>query len=139
MSEYVLSMEFESDFKNVDIARYAIQGICAECFGNDTECAADITMAANEAMNNAVEHTDSSTVTVKVVWNGEQMSVFVISGGPPFDPVAAVAGVSQEDMLERDEGGYGLYLIRELVDSFEYEYCDFKNIWKLRKNIVSDR
>lgn len=133
MNERMLTMEFEAHFRNVDIARAALQGISAECFGSDTERAADITMAANEAMNNAVEHTDSKTVKVEVAWNEKELRVFVISGGPTFDPVAASAGLSQEDMLERDEGGYGLYLIRELVDCFAYEYCDLRNIWKLYK------
>ncbi len=133
MDERTLVMEFEADFKNVDIARASLQGITADCFGKDTERASDITMAANEAMNNAVEHTGSTTVKVEVAWNDKVLSVFVISDGPPFDPVAAVAELKQEDILERDEGGYGLYLIRELVDRFEYEYRDSHNIWKLFK------
>ncbi len=135
MDERLMNMEFEAHFRNVDIARAALQGISAECFGKDTERANDIIMAANEAMNNAVEHAGSATVRVEVAWNEKELRVFVISGGAAFDPVAAAEGLSEEDMLERDEGGYGLYLIRELVDSFEYEYCDSFNIWKLRKNI----
>lgn len=133
MDERVLHIEFEAHFRNVDIARAALQGISAECFGTDTERAADITMAANEAMNNAVEHTGSTKVTVEVGWNKGELRVLIMSDGPPFDPVAAAEGLSQEDMLERDEGGYGLYLIRELVDRFEYEHRDNRNIWKLYK------
>lgn len=133
MDERMLTMEFEANFKNVDLARAALQGISAECFGEDTERADDITMAVNEAMNNAVEHTGSTTVKLEVVWDEKKLRVFVISDGPPFDPVAAAAELNQEDMLERDEGGYGLYLIRELVDRFDYEYSDSRNIWKLYK------
>ena len=136
MGERVLTMEFEAHFRNVDMARAALQGISAECFGKDTERAADITMAVNEAMNNAVEHTGSTTVTLEIAWNGKELRVSVISGGPPFDPLAAVSGLNEDDMLERDEGGYGLYLIRELVDSFEYEYRNFFNVWTLRKYIT---
>ena len=133
MNERSLTMEFEADYRNVDRARVALQGISVECFGNDTERAADITMAAVEAMNNAVEHSGSKTIMLEVVWEETELRVFVSSGGSPFDPVAAAAGLDQEEMLERDEGGYGLYLIRELVDRFEYEYRDARNIWKLYK------
>jgi anti-sigma regulatory factor (Ser/Thr protein kinase) len=128
-------MEFEADFKNVDIARVALQEICAEYFGKDSESADDIVMAVNEAMNNAVEHTRSTTVKVEVTCTEAELRVSVISGGESFDPVAASADLDEEDMLERDEGGYGLYLIKELVDSFEYEYCDGCNVWKLGKQI----
>ena len=133
MEERILTMEFGAHFRNVDIARAALQGISAECFGKGTERAADITMAANEAMNNAVEHSGSTTVRLEVAWNEKGLRVFVSNDGPPFDPVTAAAELNQEDMLERDEGGYGLYLIRELVDRFEYEYNDSRNIWKLYK------
>lgn len=135
MADCLLNMEFEADFRNVDTARSALQKICDNCFGAGSERATDIIMAANEAMNNAVEHTGSATVTVEATWDGNVLSIFVTSGGPPFDPVAAAAVLNQEDMLERDEGGYGLYLIRELVDSFEYEYRDARNTWILRKHV----
>lgn len=128
-------MEFDADFKNVDIARAALQEIAAEYFGKDSESADDIVMAVNEAMNNAVEHTRSTTVKIEVTWNETELRVSVISGGESFDPVAASADLDEEDMLERDEGGYGLFLIKELVDSFEYEYRDGCNVWKLGKQI----
>ena len=128
-----LTIEFEAHFRNVDIVRAALQGISSEYFGKDSERAEDIVMAANEAMNNAVEHTGSATVRIEVICSEESLNVFVISGGPPFDPVSASAGLSEADMMERDEGGYGLFLIRELVDRFEYEYRDARNIWKLYK------
>lgn len=134
MDERMLTLEFEADFSNVDIARAALQGIVAECFGKESERAADMIMATNEAMNNAVEHSGSRTIKMEVGWNEGGLRVFVISDGPPFDPVAAAEGLDREDMLERDEGGYGLYLIREFVDRFDYEYCDAQNIWKLYKS-----
>jgi anti-sigma regulatory factor (Ser/Thr protein kinase) len=137
MNERMLTMTFAANFKNVDMARAALQGISSECFGKETEGAADITMAANEAMNNAVEHSGSTMVTVEVARNDNELRVFVVSGGTPFDPVAASADIHQEEMLERDEGGYGLYLIRELVDKFDYEYRDARNVWKLFKFIKS--
>lgn len=135
MAERMLNMEFAARFENVDIARAALQGISAECFGHDSEQASDITMAVNEALNNAVEHTGSTTVRMEVLWNDAELRVLVISDGQFFDPVAASADLNEEDMLDREEGGYGLYLIRELVDCFEYEYRDSRNIWKLSKNI----
>lgn len=133
MDTRMLSMEFDADFRNVDLARAALQGICADCFGKDLVSASDIVMAVNEALNNAVEHAVSTKIRMELFWSEKELKVFVISGGQRFDPVAAAVGLDQEDMLDRDEGGYGLYLIRELADTFEYEYRDDCNIWKLSK------
>jgi len=135
MSEGTISIGFAADFSNVNMARAALNGVCADVFGQDHERASDMVMAVNEAMNNAVEHTGSATVTVAITCTEQELGIFVISNGPPFDPVAASAELDEEDMMERDEGGYGLYLIRELVDRFEYEYRDAHNVWKMFKNI----
>jgi anti-sigma regulatory factor (Ser/Thr protein kinase) len=134
MDERLLVMEFQAQMRNVDIARSALQEVCSTCFGEDLVRAGDIVSAANEAMNNAVEHTDSPLVTLHVTRDDGSLTVFVTSSGPSFDPVTAAAKLNEKDMLKRGESGYGLYLIRELTDSFEYEYRDSRNIWKLRKN-----
>lgn len=135
MDECMLTMEFGAHFRNVDIARAALQGIIADCFGKDTERAVDLNIAVTEAMNNAVEHSGSIAIKVEVIRDEKELRVLVISSGPPFDPTDAAAELVEEEMLERDEGGYGLYLIRELVDRFAYEYRDSCNIWVLSKSI----
>lgn len=135
MSERALSIAFAADFSSVNLVRAALTGVCADVFGQDHERASDMIMAVNEAMNNAVEHTDSTTVTVELTCTAQELGIFVISTGPVFDPVAAAAELGETDMMAREEGGYGLYLIRELVDRFEYEYRDARNIWKMFKEI----
>lgn len=130
-----LTMEFETLFENVDLARDALGGIGAACFGPDTAKTDDIMIAVTEAMNNVVEHSGSTTVQLAISRDRTELRIAVICGGPRFDPTAAAAGLEPEDMLERDEGGYGLYLIRQLVDRFVYEYRDSHNIWVLIKHI----
>lgn len=133
MDEQVLTMELAADFGNVDIARAAIQGISDSCFGHGDERAADITLAAIEAVNNVVEHSGAPAIKVAVVWNGKELRVMVISGGAPFDPTAVAVAVGKDEMPECTEGGYGLSMIRELVDRFEYEYRDSCNVVTLGK------
>lgn len=130
-----LTIEFEAHFENVNMARAALQGISSAFFGHDRESAADLVMASNEAMNNAVEHTDSTTIRLEVICHKNELEIHVISEGPGFDPVPAAAAIDEHDLQERDEGGYGLYLIYKLVDRFEYEYQNPHNIWKLIKRI----
>lgn len=135
MDECLLSLSFDSDFRNVDSARVELQTICGRYFGSEDERASDLVTAANEAMNNAVEHSGASVIRVEVVGCGDALGVFVMTEGPPFDPVTASAGLDEEDMLDREEGGYGLYLIRELVDRVEYEFRDSLNILKIFKKV----
>lgn len=130
-----LTLVFEADFRNVDLARASLQGICAEYFAPDDSRGSDLCLAATEAMNNAVEHSGARLIRVEIAKTTEGLRVSVINDGIPFDPTAAAGGLNEESMLELDEGGYGLYLIRELVDGFAYEYRGGCNVWVLRKSI----
>lgn len=132
----LMTLMFEPDFNNVDMARASLQGICAECFGSGDGRGAEFCVATTEAMNNVVEHSGSRVVRVEVIRTPEVLTLRVINDGAPFDPTAAFAELSEEGLLERDEGGYGLYLIRELCDRFTYEYRDSCNVWILQKFIM---
>ena len=59
----------------------------------------------------------------------------LIDGGKPFDPLAK----PDPDVLlsgeERNIGGLGIYMVKNMVDELEYEYSDGCNRLTLRKKI----
>lgn len=135
MDECILALEFDAHFKNVDMARDALKGVCDASFGQDADRINEVMIAATEAMNNAVEHSGARTVRMEVSRAETALHVVILTEGPQFDPTVVAGGLSAEDMLKREEGGYGLYLIRKLVDHFIYEYRNGCNVWSLVKTI----
>lgn len=128
-----LRLGLSADLASVDHARALLSGFCAACFGAGSEAAADMLLAATEAMNNIVEHGRAGTIRLEATCGREGMRLLLASDGVSFDPAAAAALVSADDLSGRDEGGYGLYLMRQLVDRLEYEYRGMTNLLVLHK------
>lgn len=135
MDERKLTLSFVSDFKNVDLARAAIQGICEEIFGNPEwrPLAGDFTLAATEAMNNAVEHSGSKCVEIDLEISENEVSFKMMTEGQEFDPTieASMPALSETESLP--QGGFGLSIIQQLADSLQYEYLEGKNILTVKK------
>jgi anti-sigma regulatory factor (Ser/Thr protein kinase) len=65
---------------------------------------------------------------------------FVITDtGVPFNPTEVVAADTTLSAEERPIGGLGILLVRELMDSINYERTDGKNILTLTKTIINNQ
>lgn len=137
MGERKLRIIFDSDFRNVDMARAAIGGVCRELFrgpGSESRIL-DFTLAFTEAMNNAVEHSGSKSVVVELVSNNNEVLFRMLTEGEKYAPAATASMPLLDNEAELPEGGFGLAIIRQLVDKMDYEYLDNKNVLTLKKTL----
>jgi len=129
-----LTISFAANFKNVDMVRAAVKGVCSEFF--QLECNAtsvmDFCLIVTELMNNAVEHSGSTLLDAEIQLKDQEAIFRLISDGKGFDPTqkAVMPDVEQDDL---PEGGYGLALIQSLADGMEYERQEKRNMVTLRK------
>lgn len=84
-------------------------------------------LVVEEIFANMVKHNNagSKSITLSLCLDGSGLQVELIDHGvEPFD----VADVNSNDMDESARtgktSGRGIYLIRQMVDELEYEYCD---------------
>ena len=64
---------------------------------------------------------------------------FVISdSGTPFDPTAKAEVDTTLSAEERGIGGLGIHLIRQIMDTINYERVDGKNVLTLRKKLTKN-
>ena len=59
----------------------------------------------------------------------------LIDGGTPFDPLAKPDPNVLLSGEERQIGGLGIYMVKNMVDEVEYEYRDGCNQLTLRKKL----
>ena len=59
----------------------------------------------------------------------------IIDSGIPFDPTKKEEVDITMSAEERPIGGLGIHLVREIMDTVNYEYKDNKNILTLSKKI----
>jgi len=64
------------------------------------------------------------------------LDILVVDDGVAFDPLARADPDTRASLEARPVGGLGIYLVRQLMDSAEYERRDGQNRLRLRKRIM---
>ena len=94
-------------------------------------------LAVEEAVVNVMNYAYPEGVTdeirVKAVSNGRFICFVIIDHGQPFDPTEIAKIDTQLSAEDRPIGGLGILLVRELMDSVNYERIDGKNVFSMRK------
>ena len=67
--------------------------------------------------------------------DGHELRFVVIDSGVPFDPTAKEKADTSLSVEDRPIGGLGIFLVRELMDSINYERVDNRNILLMIKKI----
>ena len=64
------------------------------------------------------------------------LDILVVDDGLAFDPLARAAPDTAAPLEARPVGGLGIHLVRQLMDSVEYERREGRNRLRLRKGIM---
>lgn len=96
----------------------------------------DIQIALQEICANVVDHAyDGMTVgslTIETTIKGNEICIFVVDQGRSFDPKR-----TREPALgQLQDGGYGLFFARKLMDEVRYDRLGHENRWTLRKALA---
>jgi serine/threonine-protein kinase RsbW len=95
--------------------------------------------AIEELVLNSIEYgyddSDPHTISLVLSIDRETLTITVIDGGRPFDPLAAPPPDLSLPVLARPVGGLGLYLLRQLSDQVSYERRDGANRLTLTKRL----
>ena len=111
----------------------------AEKLNLDETVTGQVQLAVEEAvvnvMNYAYPEGRTGFVTVKVMSDGHELRIVVIDSGVAFDPTSKEKADTTLSVEDRPIGGLGIFLVRELMDSINYERVDNRNILMMIKNI----
>ncbi len=121
----ILSLTLQADLRYVRVASLTACNV-AKIFADFNCDAADISefchayeLAVSEAFTNSVRHAQPSQpetqVTVRISSEHRTLAVCIIDANPPFNPVTQAP-----DINSYPEGGYGLFLIHQLMDTVYY-------------------
>ena len=126
------------DLKRVPELNAFIESV-AEKLGADATVTGQLQLAVEEivvnVMNYAYPEGKKGFVTIKVMSDGHQLRIVVIDSGVPFDPTLKEKADTTLSAEERPIGGLGIFLVRELMDSINYERVDNRNILMMIKTI----
>jgi sigma-B regulation protein RsbU (phosphoserine phosphatase) len=105
----------------------------------DKELASQLRLAVEEAVVNVIDYAypteKEGEIEVRVMSDGSIIKFVIIDSGGAFDPTAREKADITLSAEDRQIGGLGLLLVRELMDSINYEREGGKNILTLMKKI----
>ena len=99
-----------------------------------------IRLAIEEAVVNIISYAYppgvEGTIHLQAFSNSKCLKIVIIDSGAPFNPTEAAQADTTLSAEDRPIGGLGILLVRELMDSINYERADGKNILTVKKNLT---
>ena len=97
----------------------------------------EVQVAAQEICANIVDHAyeegeiNNMVVEIRINVDDSELEVHVFDQGKEFDATL----VREPALGQLQEGGFGLYFAKKLMDDVQYERVDNQNHWFMRKKV----
>ncbi|HZV38820.1 MAG TPA: ATP-binding protein [Pseudoxanthomonas sp.] len=102
----------------------------------------DVRLIVEELASNAITHGGADAqgeLSVRLTIADGLLSLEFRDDGAPFDPLDAPEPDLDADIMDRDIGGLGLHLIRQLAEELRYERIDGSNLLRIKLRIPTER
>ena len=110
-----------------------------EAVGFDMGTTMQMNLAMEEAVVNVMQYAYPSEtkgdICVEAQVNDQRLKFTITDSGNPFDPTLKAEIDTTLSAEERGIGGLGIHLMRQIMDSINYERIDGKNVLTLRKKL----
>ncbi|MEY3808276.1 MAG: Serine/threonine-protein kinase BtrW [Pseudomonadota bacterium] len=110
-------------------------GKACESLAVPDEIARDLDVCANEAVANVIfyayEDDDSHSINMRLELKDQKLIFTIEDDGIAFDPFKAILSESYDKIGDITIGGFGIKLIRSLVNECSYDRFNSKNIMNL--------
>lgn len=116
---------FKSQTKNLILIREFVKEFLSSknISNEDLE---KIILAIDEACTNKIKHSykfdESKDIIIKLNFSGDEFTAQISDFGLPFDPEKVPVPNLRENYVNKKSGGYGIYLMRQLMDEVKYEF-----------------
>lgn len=134
-----VSKKFEADTGNFPAVWEFVSQVLAK-YGVDEAVLMQIELGVEEVFVNIASYAYPDTKGEALVEVAVEDDIAVLrftDSGVAFDPVAAPAPDTGLPAEERQIGGLGIFLVKEMMDDVSYSYEDGRNILFIRKRLHS--
>jgi serine/threonine-protein kinase RsbW len=114
------SIELPAELESLSVAAQFTDEVIRELLGNSPppHLGYNIALAVSEALTNAVRHChDGKNVWLGFSWDAQKVVITVDDQGRELN----LEDIPEPDFEETAEGGYGVYIIRMLMDEVTVE------------------
>ena len=128
-----------NDTKEVSTLAAFVDEVC-EAVGFDAALTMKMNLAIEEAVVNVMEYAyprgTHGDITVEAQANDVRLKFTIIDSGTHFDPTAQADVDTTLSAEDRPIGGLGIHIVRQYMDSINYERISGHNVLTLRKKLL---
>ena len=129
----------KNDVAELERVMALISDVCAR-HSIPPETEYDLTLALDEVITNVARHAypqgEEHQFSLEVAVSDDEFLARIEDDGVAFDPTAHPAPNLDTPLEERKEGGLGIFLVRQIMTSIEYQRVEGKNLLILRKTLA---
>lgn len=101
---------------------------------NDTKLIYQFNIAIDELCSNLLHYSGAHMIWVKCSIEDEFVSLVLKDDGKSFNLLES-KNPDESDLADDAIGGYGIFMVKQMMDEVDYQYVDDKNIVTLTKKI----
>lgn len=133
---YSRELVFNNDIANISQLKDFVDDVCEKA-RLDSATTMSMNLAMEEAVVNVINYAypsgEEGDIVIDAKINCKRLKFVISDKGMPFDITKREEADVTLSAEERPIGGLGIYLVRHIMDSVNYERVDDKNILSLRK------
>ena len=133
-----MSITLSNNIDEVPLLAEFVNTVCKK-INFDMPTTASLNLAIEEAVVNVMSYAYPSgtrgDVNIEAEANDERLKFSITDHGTPFDPTSKREVDTTLSAEDRPIGGLGIHLVRQIMDSVNYERMDGKNVLTLRKKL----
>jgi sigma-B regulation protein RsbU (phosphoserine phosphatase) len=130
------NLMLQNDVSQVPQLAQFVDEIC-EAVGLDAATTMKMNLAIEEAVVNVMRYAylqdTIGDINIEAQANDVRLKFVITDTGMPFDPTAMKEVDTSLSLEERSIGGLGIHLVRQIMDSINYERINGTNVLTLRK------
>ncbi len=136
------SLVLSNDTSEVPRLNDFVGEVC-QTVGLESIVAMQVKLAIEEAVVNVMKYAypqgTRGDVTIEAVSNDVRLKFTIIDSGKPFDPTVLPEVDTTLPAKDRRIGGLGIHIVRQFMDSINYERSGNLNILAIRKNLTDKK
>jgi len=130
-------LRVDAKLVNLGTIRHFIEKNTLRLSANE-DAAYALAHAVDECVTNIIEHGyrgQPGTIEIEIDRAGESVTIVLHDHAPPFDPTGVPPPDLTRPLEEREPGGLGIYLTRQMVDDWRYRALSDGNELTLIKQV----
>ena len=106
-----------------------------EAAGASMKTVNQINVVVDEIFSNIVRYSGASTAELAFEKRDHTMMIRFTDDGKPYDPTKKEDPDVTLSVEDRQIGGLGIFIVKKIMDTVNYQYKDGKNILVMTKNL----